>query len=94
MTSSGRRGMRLFYGRASCSSCHSGVFQTDHDFHAVGMPQIGPGKGDDLPGFDDGLDDFGRERVTGMEADRQVTSLGKIEGLPSAGTSSGEHDTS
>jgi cytochrome c peroxidase len=70
MTASGRRGMRLFYGKADCSSCHSGVFQTDHDFHAVGMPQIGPGKGDDLPGFDEGLDDFGRERVTGMEEDR------------------------
>jgi cytochrome c peroxidase len=70
MAHSGRRGMQLFYGRAGCSSCHSGVFQTDHDFHAVGMPQIGPGKGDDLAGFDDGLDDFGRERVTGLEEDR------------------------
>ena len=41
------RGMKLFYGKAECSNCHSGVFQTDHDFHAIGIPQIGPGF--DLP---------------------------------------------
>ncbi len=63
-------GMQLFYGRAGCASCHAGPFQTDHDFHAIGVPQIGPGKGDSLPGFADGRDDFGRERVTGDEADR------------------------
>jgi len=70
MTVDARRGMRLFYGRAQCSGCHAGVFQTDHRFHAIGVPQIGPGKGDNLPGYDDGLDDFGRERVSGLEQDR------------------------
>jgi cytochrome c peroxidase len=40
------RGANLFYGRAGCRSCHSGKFQTDHEFHAIGMPQIGPGKSD------------------------------------------------
>jgi cytochrome c peroxidase len=34
------------------------------------MPQIGPGKGDNLPGYNDGHDDFGREQVTGNMADR------------------------
>ncbi|MCP4203697.1 MAG: cytochrome-c peroxidase, partial [bacterium] len=43
-------------------------FQTDHDFHAIGMPQIGPGKGD---GFD-GREDFGRERVTGRAGQRYM----------------------
>jgi cytochrome c peroxidase len=62
--------MRLFYGAAGCSDCHSGRFQTDHQFHAIAMPQIGPGKGDNLPGFTDGRDDFGRERVTGDTSDR------------------------
>ncbi|MEO0401568.1 MAG: cytochrome-c peroxidase, partial [Pseudomonadota bacterium] len=38
------RGMDLFYGKADCASCHSGRFQTDHAFHAIAMPQIGPGK--------------------------------------------------
>ena len=62
--------MNLFYGKAGCGACHGGVFQTDHGFHAVAMPQIGPGKGDDMPGYADGLDDFGREQVTGNSRDR------------------------
>ncbi len=60
------RGMRLFYGKAGCSACHSGVFQSDQSYHAIAMPQIGPGKGD---GFD-GREDYGRERVSGEETDR------------------------
>lgn len=64
-----RGGWQFYYG-AGCADCHSGPFQTDHEFHAIGVPQIGPGKGDSLPGYDDGLDDFGRERVTGDPADR------------------------
>jgi cytochrome c peroxidase len=70
MSPPAKRGMRLFYGRAGCDSCHAGTFQTDHLFHATGVPQIGPGKGDNLPGYSDGLDDFGRERVTGLAEDR------------------------
>lgn len=66
MSASARRGARLFYGPARCSTCHSGVFQTDHDFHAIGMPQIGPGFGDG----DEGHEDFGRENVTGEPGDR------------------------
>jgi cytochrome c peroxidase len=66
MSSSARRGMNLFYGKANCSSCHSGKFLTDHSFHAVAMPQIGPGRGD---GFDS-HEDFGREQVTGNQIDR------------------------
>lgn len=63
-------GMDLFYGKAKCGSCHSGAFQTDHGFHAIAMPQIGPGKGDNQAGYTDGHDDFGRERVTGNMNDR------------------------
>ncbi len=37
------RGMELFYDKAKCSTCHSGKFQTDHSFHAIAMPQFGPG---------------------------------------------------
>jgi len=65
-----KRGMKLFYTKAGCGNCHSGVFQTDHEFHAIAMPQIGPGKGDNLTGYQDGRDDFGRERVTGEFYDR------------------------
>ena len=59
-------GMGLFYGRAGCASCHSGTFQTDQEFHAVAMPQIGPGKGHGPSGHED----FGREAETGDPEDR------------------------
>ncbi|MCA9423222.1 MAG: hypothetical protein KC592_19540 [Nitrospira sp.] len=67
LTLAQKRGMVLFYRKdKGCHICHSGVFQTDQGFHAIAMPQIGPGKGD---GFD-GHEDFGRERVTGDVNDR------------------------
>ena len=61
-----RNGMKIFYGKGRCSTCHSGPFQTDQEFHAIAMPQIGPGKGDSP----DGHGDFGREQVTGNPEDR------------------------
>lgn len=62
-----RAGMALFYGKAQCDSCHSGQFQTDNEFHAIAMPQIGPGKGER---FEDTVQDTGRFRVTGHDADK------------------------
>lgn len=70
MSQAAHRGMHVFYGKGNCASCHSGPFQTDHDFHAIAMPQIGPGKGDNLFGDMPGPDDFGRERVTANIQDR------------------------
>ncbi|HNO76404.1 MAG TPA: cytochrome-c peroxidase [Nitrosomonas mobilis] len=32
-----KRGMKLFYGKANCSGCHSGKFQTDQGFHAIAV---------------------------------------------------------
>jgi cytochrome c peroxidase len=60
------KGMQLFYGKAGCSGCHSGQFQTDHEFHAIAMPQIGPGKAE---GFETHKRDMGRMRVTGDAED-------------------------
>lgn len=37
-------GMDLFYGKAKCSSCHSGALQTDHNFYALMLPNFGPGR--------------------------------------------------
>lgn len=59
------RGMALFYGKAGCASCHSGTFQTDNDFHAIGLPQIGPGKGHGPRE----LSDLGRGAITGLAED-------------------------
>lgn len=61
-----KKGAKLFFteyneGGANCVLCHSGDFFTDEDFHVMGVPQIGRGKGDG-PNSDD---DFGRFRVTG-----------------------------
>lgn len=55
-------GLDLFYGKANCAACHSGKFQTDHSFHAIGMPQFGPGK-------NDAYGDTGRGAISGDDAD-------------------------
>lgn len=59
-------GRALFYGAAGCSTCHAGAFQTDHRFHAIAMPQLGPGK---AARFETHARDTGRMRVTGDPAD-------------------------
>jgi cytochrome c peroxidase len=66
MSASAKEGWHLFKKKANCIACHQGKFLTDHEFHALGIPQIGPGKGDG----DSGHDDFGREQVTGDPEDR------------------------
>jgi cytochrome c peroxidase len=58
------KGMKLFYGKAGCGTCHSGWFQTDHAFHAIAMPQIGPGK---AARFENHARDEGRARVSGTQ---------------------------
>lgn len=61
------RGYKLFTGKAQCVSCHNGPFLSDQKFHAIGVPQIGPGFG----GVgNDGREDFGREGVTQNARDR------------------------
>ncbi|RBI77245.1 cytochrome-c peroxidase [Roseovarius sp. TE539] len=59
-------GMNLFYNKAGCAACHSGPFQTDHDFHAIGLPPLGPGKGHGRAGYAD----HGRGAVTADPRDR------------------------
>lgn len=63
MSNNSKEGMRLFYGKAGCSGCHSGTYQTDMLFHAIAMPQIGQGKGHGPSGHED----IGRAAVTGNE---------------------------
>lgn len=75
-------GADLFYGKARCGVCHSGKFQTDHDFHAMGLVQIGPGKS---ASFENYSGDKGRSRITGNDTElfafrtpslRNVTATG------------------
>lgn len=64
-----KEGMKLFYrgdrNGHSCAECHSGLYQTDQQFHAIAMPQIGSGRGSGANGFED----YGREQVTGLASD-------------------------
>ena len=38
-----KRGALLFFGKATCSSCHNGPFLGGQSFADVGVPQLGPG---------------------------------------------------
>ena len=59
-------GAQLFYGTAGCSACHSGPLLTDMQFHAMGDPQIGPGKAERFEGHQR---DTGRMRVSNQPED-------------------------
>lgn len=59
-------GMALFFGKAGCSACHSGSLLTDMKFHAMGDPQIGPGKAER---FESHQRDMGRMRVSNRPDD-------------------------
>ena len=66
LTNEAARGLDVFYGKGQCADCHAGPFLTDHKFHAMAAPQIGPGKS---ATFEDHHRDEGRFRVTGQIAD-------------------------
>jgi cytochrome c peroxidase len=61
-----KRGALLFYGKAGCSTCHSGDFFTDEQFHVLAIPQIGVGRDSGIFGDDD----FGRYLETGEKSDK------------------------
>jgi cytochrome c peroxidase len=44
-----KRGALLFFGQAQCSSCHSGPFLGGRGFANTGVPQLGPGTGEEAP---------------------------------------------
>lgn len=58
LSEAAQRGMKLFFGKAHCSACHSGPNFTDNAFHNIG---VGMGK-DDY--------DKGREALSKLEGDR------------------------
>ncbi|MCA9994763.1 MAG: VCBS repeat-containing protein [Anaerolineales bacterium] len=63
LTNEALKGAALFYGEAGCAQCHSGPLLTDLQFHNIGVPQVGPGKGAEAPL------DYGRSRETENESD-------------------------
>ncbi|WP_299151493.1 cytochrome c peroxidase [uncultured Tateyamaria sp.] len=52
-----RAGLKLFYGKADCVSCHAGSLMSDQGFHALGLPPFGPGR---TRRFDPMVRDVGR----------------------------------
>lgn len=61
MTQEQKRGALLFFGKATCSTCHNGPQIGAGSFVDVGVPQIGPGVGPELPL------DLGRGALPGNE---------------------------
>lgn len=53
-----QRGMKLFFGKANCSSCHGGASFTDSGYHNLGI------------GMDAKEPDIGREAVSKLAGDR------------------------
>jgi cytochrome c peroxidase len=59
-------GRQVFFGKGGCGTCHSGALLTDMKYHAMGDPQIGPGKAER---FEHHQRDTGRMRVSNKPAD-------------------------
>ena len=57
-----KEGALLFYGKGRCVACHSGPLLSDFQFHALAVPQIGPG-------IDESGDDRGRYEATRIPRD-------------------------
>lgn len=57
LSESAQRGMKLFFGKAVCSSCHTGGSFTDQAFHNIGV------------GMDKPNPDKGRQAISGLEGD-------------------------
>lgn len=49
LTEEQKRGAILFFGKAQCSTCHSGAMLGGQNFANIGVPQIGPGVGAAAP---------------------------------------------
>jgi len=59
-------GLVVFHGKGGCDRCHAGPLQTDHAFHALMLPPLGPGR---TRAFDSSNRDPGRMNVTDDPAD-------------------------
>lgn len=75
-----KRGALLFFGRATCSSCHNGPMLGAQGFANAGVPQIGPGMGQAAP-LDGGREDLftGQPRNTNPLFQFRVAPLRNVE---------------
>jgi len=73
-----KRGALLFFGRGTCSSCHSGPLLGGNGFANDGVPQLGPGTGSVAP-LDGGSDLFGGVQPNGPFFQFRVPPLRNVE---------------
>lgn len=64
LSSNAINGAKLFFGKAQCADCHTGILLTDQKYYNLGVPQLGPGKDTAAPL------DFGRNLETYTEEDK------------------------
>ena len=76
------KGADLFYGRASCGTCHSVPLLTDQGFNAMGSPQLGPGKAER---FETHQRDVGRMRVTNRAQDTYAFRTPSLRNITATG---------
>lgn len=68
-------GMRLFFGKAACATCHSGPLLSDQKFHAMGQPPRDPAT----------APTDGRAAVTGATADAHAVRTPMLRNVARAG---------
>ena len=73
-----KRGALLFFGRANCSSCHSGPLIGGQQFANVAVPQFGPGTGSSAP-LDNGREDLNGIPRSGPFFQFRVAPLRNVE---------------
>jgi cytochrome c peroxidase len=44
LSEAAQRGMKLFFGKANCSACHSGASFSDSSFHNIGLDSVDEGR--------------------------------------------------
>jgi len=44
LSNAAKQGAVLFFEKAGCDTCHSGILLTDQQYYNLGVPQLGPGK--------------------------------------------------
>ena len=96
LDASEKRGLKLFVGKAACSSCHAGPTMTNNDFHVTGVPQA---VGDHVPAQDDGrYTDVGKLLVNtfrgdGEFSDDKTVGAEKLAGLMQRASDTGKFRT-
>jgi cytochrome c peroxidase len=64
LSAAAHRGMNLFFGKAGCGSCHTGVHLSDQNFHNIGLYEHYPDKG--RMRFTFNPDDAGKFKTPGL----------------------------